>query len=213
MCLHFLSKRSAGFFCPIPQYNGNSRQSILREALQEEGMSFLHDYGAIILSSVAVYLFIVIAIRLFGKTEIAQLSVTDLVFIMLLSNSVQNAMVGADVTLIGGLVAAASLFVVNALFKEFMYRIPGFGRLMEGESLMLVYQGRVNDVNMRKARLTTNELLEAIREHGVARIADVNLAVLEVDGNISVLSNDFQNRTTKAVRRSRVPKRETRKNS
>lgn len=176
-------------------------------------MSFLHDYGAIILSSVAVYLFIVIAIRLFGKTEIAQLSVTDLVFIMLLSNSVQNAMVGADVTLIGGLVAAASLFVVNALFKEFMYRIPGFGRLMEGESLMLVYQGRVNDVNMRKARLTTNELLEAIREHGVAGIADVNLAVLEVDGNISVLSNDFQNRTTKAVRRSRVPKRETRKNS
>ena len=66
---------------------------------------------------------------------------------------------------------------------------------------MLVYQGRVNDVNMRRARLSTNELMEAIREHGVARLADVNLAVLEVAGNISVLSNDFQTRSTKTVRR------------
>lgn len=176
-------------------------------------MSILQNgYLSIILSSVAVYLFIVIAIRLFGKKEIAQLSVSDLVFIMLLSNSVQNAMVGSDTSLVGGLIAAASLFVVNAIFKECMYRIPGFGKLLQGESLMLVYQGRVNDANMRKARLTTNELLEAIREHGVERISDVNLAVLEVDGNISVLSDDFKNRTTKAVRKSRLPKRQTKKN-
>ena len=172
---------------------------------------FQNGYLLIICSSVAVYLFIVLAIRLFGKTEIAQLSVSDLVFIMLLSNAVQNAMVGSDTTLAGGLVAAASLFAVNALFKECIYRIPGFGRFLQGEPLMLVYQGRVNDVNMKKARLTTNELLDAIREHGVARIADVNLAVLEVDGNISVLSDDFQNKTTKSVRKSRLPKRQTRK--
>jgi len=168
-------------------------------------------YLSIILSSVTVYIFIVLAIRLFGKTEIAQLSVADLVFIMLLSNAVQNAMVGSDTTLVGGLVAAASLFAVNALFKEAMYRIPGFGKLMEGESLMLVYQGKVNDANMRKARITTNELLEAIREHGVAAIADVDLAVLEVDGNISVLSNDFQKKTTKSIRKSRLPRRQTKK--
>jgi uncharacterized membrane protein YcaP (DUF421 family) len=73
---------------------------------------------------------------------------------------------------------------------------------------MLVYQGKVNDANMRKARLTTNELLEAIREHGVADISDVDLAVLEVDGNISVLSNDFQRKTTKAIRKSRSARRD-----
>jgi uncharacterized membrane protein YcaP (DUF421 family) len=168
-------------------------------------------YVYIILSSAAVYLFIVISIRLFGKTEIAQLSVADLVFIMLLSNAVQNAMVGSDTSLMGGLVAAGTLFVINAIFKECLYRIPWFGRVMQGESVMLIYQGKVNDANMRKAKLTTNELLEAIREHGVARIADVNLAVLEVDGNISVLSNDFQTKTTKAIRRSRLPKRQTKK--
>lgn len=168
-------------------------------------------YIYIILSSAAVYLFIVTSIRLFGKTEIAQLSVADLVFIMLLSNAVQNAMVGSDTSLMGGLVAAGTLFVINAIFKECMYRIPWFGHVMQGESVMLIYQGKVNDTNMRKAKLTTNELLEAIREHGVAKIADVNLAVLEVDGNISVLSNDFQTKTTKAIRRSRLPKRQTKK--
>lgn len=170
-------------------------------------MSYLY----IVLSSAAVYLFIVIAIRLFGKTEIAQLSVADLVFIMLLSNSVQNAMVGSDTSLLGGLIAAATLFLVNAGFKECMYRIPWFGKMMQGDSLMLIYQGKVNDANMRKARLTTNELLEAIREHGVEKISDVDLAVLEVDGNISVLSNDFRTKTTKAVHRSRLPKKQTKK--
>lgn len=167
-------------------------------------------YISIILSSTAVYLFIVIAIRLFGKTEIAQLSVADLVFILLISNAVQNAMVGPDTSLMGGLVAAATLFLINAVFKECMYRLPWFGRVMQGDSLMLVYQGKVNDANMRKAKLTTNELLEAIREHGVAKVSDVNLAVLEVDGNISVLSNDFQDKTTKAVRK-RITKKVTKK--
>ena len=177
-------------------------------------MEFLHNgYFLIVLSSAAVYLFIVLAIRLFGKTEIAQLSVADLVFIMLLSNAVQNAMVGPDTSLAGGLVAATSLFVVNAVFKECVYRIPRFGKMMQGESLMLIYHGSVNDANMRKARLTTNELLEAVREHSVAKISDVDLAVLEVDGNISVLSNDFQNKTTNAVSKQRDPKKQTKKKS
>lgn len=172
---------------------------------------FQNQYVQIALSSMAVYLFIVLAIRFFGKKEIAQLSVMDLVFIMLLSNAVQNAMVGPDTTLAGGLVAAGALFVVNHLFKEFAYRIPGFNRLIEGQTLMLVYKGKVNDVNMRRARLTTDELLEAIREHGVADVADVDLAVLEVDGNISVLTENFSNKSTRSVRRSRLSKRQTKK--
>lgn len=169
------------------------------------------NYLSIALSAAAVYLFIVIAIRLVGKTEIAQLNVADLVFIMLLSNAVQNAMVGPDTSLAGGLVAAAALFAVNTAFKEGMYRIPWFGKVMQGDSLMLVYQGSVRDANMRRARLTTDELMEAIREHGVARIEDVNLAVLEADGNISVLSNDFQKKTSKTVPKRRQPKKQTKK--
>ena len=75
------------------------------------------DYLAVALTSTAVYLFIVLAIRLFGKKELAQLSVTDLVFILLISNAVQNAMVGQNTSLGGGLVAAGTLFAVNAGFK------------------------------------------------------------------------------------------------
>jgi len=166
-------------------------------------------YLSIVFSSLVVYLFIVVAIRLAGKTEIAQLSVADLVFVMLLSNAVQNAMVGPDTSLTGGLAAAATLFLVNAAFKEGLYRLPWFGRVMQGESMMLIYQGKVNARNMRRARLTQSELMEALREHGVAEISDVNLAVLEVDGNISVLSGDFQKRTTKTVRRGRLPKKQS----
>lgn len=155
-------------------------------------MAFLQNrYVQIILSTVAVYLFIIVAIRLFGKRELSQLSVVDLVFILLISNSVQNAMVGPDATLSGGLAAASALFLTNALLKIVLNRFPKIDRLVEGETLMLVYKGKLNQRNMEKAKLTTAELMESVREHGVMKIQDVDLAVLEMDGNISVLSNSF----------------------
>jgi uncharacterized membrane protein YcaP (DUF421 family) len=154
-----------------------------------------NSYVQIVFSSVVVYLFILIAVRIFGKKEFSQLSVVDLVFILLISNSVQNAMVGPNTTLLGGLVAASALFVTNFVFKRLLYRFPRFGRILQGESLMLIYQGKLHKENLTRARLTMDELMEALREHGVSTIAEVNLAVLEVDGNISVLSDDYRNRT------------------
>lgn len=163
-------------------------------------MFFQNEYVQIIISTVAVYLFIILAIRLFGKKELSQLSVVDLVFILLISNSVQNAMVGSNSTLSGGLVAAAALFVVNFIFKEILYRFPKFGRLVQGETLMLIYKGKLNRKNMEKAKLTIGEIMEAIREHGVSTIEEVDLAVLEVDGNISVLSNEFSRMTVNKIK-------------
>ena len=158
-----------------------------------------NEYVRIVFSTVSVYLFIVIAIRLFGKTELSQLSVVDLVFILLISNSVQNAMVGPNSTLQGGLVAASALFVVNYLFKQALYRFPKLGKLVQGETLLLIYKGKLNKQNLVKARLTVGEIMEAIREHGVSSIEDVDLAVLEVDGNISVLSGDFSHVSQKKI--------------
>jgi uncharacterized membrane protein YcaP (DUF421 family) len=172
---------------------------------------FQNETVRILFSTVIVYLFIVFAIRLFGKTEISQLSVVDLVFILLISNSVQNAMVGPNSTLAGGLVAASALFLTNFIFKRCLYRFPGFGRMVQGESLMLVYKGRVHRENLKKARLTMDELMEAVREHGVLKISDVDLAVLEVDGNISVLSEDFRKKTTKSVKRAKTARRRAKK--
>jgi len=156
-----------------------------------------NNYVRIVFSTFVIYLFIIIAIRLFGKKELAQLSVVDLVFILLISNAVQNAMVGPDSTLLGGLVAASTLFVVNYGLKYLQYRFPRFNKAIEGDATMLVYKGKIIESHMKKAQITSEELMEAVREHGVATVKEVDLAILEVDGSISVLSNQYQKRTTK----------------
>ena len=112
-----------------------------------------NEYTSIILRSVVVYLFMVIAIRLFGKKEIAQLSVIDLVFILLISNSVQNAMVGPSTSLEGGLIAAASLFAVNFTLKNIIYRSKKASEILQGHALMLVYEGKVMEKNLEKSRI------------------------------------------------------------
>lgn len=156
----------------------------------------MKEYLPIIFSSAVVYLFIIIAIRLFGKKEFAQLSVADLVFVLLISNSVQNAMVGSNSSLSGGIAAATTLFIVNYLFKLLLYKFPKFQQFLSGEPMMLIYHGQVNEINLRKARISINELIESVHEHGCRSITDVDLAIFEADGNISILSNDFKNKST-----------------
>lgn len=158
---------------------------------------------AIALRSVAVYLFIVLAIRIFGKKELAQLSVVDLVFILLISNSVQNAMVGDNSTLLGGLVAATSLFVVNMILKNILFKSREISEIFQGNPLLLIYHGKELTKHLKLAQISHEELAAAVREHGVEKISQVDLAVLEVDGNISVLSDNFRHKT---VRRRRAHK-------
>ena len=163
-----------------------------------------NNYIRIIFSSVCVYFFIILAIRLFGKKELAQLSVYDLVFILLISNAVQNAMVGPDSTLTGGLVAAGSLFVINYILKQLQLRYPKFGKAIQGDAIMLVFQGKILSSHMKNAGITEDELMEVIREHGVASVSKVDLAVLEVDGNISVLSTELRKKTTRRRKAHKV---------
>ena len=164
----------------------------------------INNYAHIIISTMAVYLFIVIAIRLFGKKELAQLSVVDLVFILLISNAVQNAMVGPDSTLSGGLVAASTLFVLNYIFKSLQYRYPRFSKVIQGDATMLIYKGKMIESHMKMAKITKEELMEAVREHGVETVDEVDLAIMEVDGSISVLSNQYQKQSVKRRKSSKV---------
>jgi uncharacterized membrane protein YcaP (DUF421 family) len=160
-------------------------------------MEIISGYLKIVLSSSAVYLFIILAIRLFGKKELAQLSIIDLVFILLISNAVQNAMVGSDSSLAGGLVAASTLFIFNYILKYLMYRFPKLINIVQGAEILLIYKGQMNGANMARARITREELTEAVREHGVSEIREVDLAILEIDGNISIISNEYKHRTLK----------------
>ncbi len=157
----------------------------------------MNDIFSIALRSAAVYLFIIIAIRIFGKRELTQLSVIDLVFILLISNAVQNAMIGENSSLLGGIVAATALFLINKLLETIFVKSRRFSHFLQGEPLMLIYQGSVLDDHLRKAKISIDELEASVREHGVRDLTNVDLAVLETDGNISVLSDHYQKKTTR----------------
>lgn len=152
-------------------------------------------YFNIILRSLAVYVFVILAIRLFGKKELSQLSITDLVLILLISNAVQNAMVGPDSSLSGGLVAALTLFLLNYIIKIISFKSKIFSKVLEGEPVMLVYKGFVKHKNLQNQKITIEELEAVAREHGVKSIKDAELIMLEKDGNISVITKELKNQT------------------
>ncbi|HNR18846.1 MAG: DUF421 domain-containing protein [Bacteroidetes bacterium] len=164
----------------------------------------MNPYFEVILRTCAVYIFIVLAIRLFGKKELSQLSVTDLVFIMLISNSVQNAMVGSNVSLLGGIIAAGALFILNSLLKLLSYRSKAISKFLQGEPVMLIHDGNIIDENLWKEKITIRELEAAAREHGVADLKQVNLAVLETDGSISILTDNYKQRTNRKRKSSKT---------
>jgi uncharacterized membrane protein YcaP (DUF421 family) len=158
-------------------------------------------YLDIIIRSVVVYLFMIIAFRLFGKKELSQLNTADVILILLISNSVQNAMVGNNTTLLGGLAAAAVLFAMNFLLKKLMFRFKGFGSFVQEKPEILVHDGQLDFKALNKLSITHEELQEAMREHGVEHFADVKLAMLEIDGNISIISGEGKLRQTHYKRR------------
>jgi uncharacterized membrane protein YcaP (DUF421 family) len=167
-------------------------------------MSQVLPYLIIAGKSVAIYIFIIVAIRIFGKKELSQLSVIDLVFILLISNSVQNAMVGTDSTLQGGMIAALGLFTANYILKLFMGRSQKLSSIIQGEKIILIHDGEVFAEGLKKSTLSIDELERAVREHGVTGIDKVDLAVLEVDGNISILSDNFKHKTIKVRKKPQL---------
>jgi uncharacterized membrane protein YcaP (DUF421 family) len=137
-----------------------------------------------------VYILVLVGLRLSGKREVGQMTPFDLVLILLIANSVQNAMVGPDTSLEGGLIAAGALLVLNFTVGRAARKWLKFGRLLRGHGTLLVNRGILIEEHLKAEGISTEDLMAALREHGVASIEDVRLAVLEVDGSISVLKND-----------------------
>ncbi|AWG26347.1 DUF421 domain-containing protein [Flavobacterium kingsejongi] len=150
----------------------------------------MNPYLDIIIRSASVYLFMVIALRIFGKKELSQLNTADVILILLISNSVQNAMVGTDTSLWGGLAAATVLFVVNFILKKLMFRYKRLNNLLQQKPEILIHNGKIDFDILSKLGITSDELTEAMHEHGVEYYKDVKLAMLEIDGNISIISGD-----------------------
>jgi len=150
----------------------------------------LNSYLDIILRSVAVYFFMVIALRIFGKKELSQLNTADIILILLISNSVQNAMVGNNTTLLGGVTAAFALFLINLIFKKTMLNSAFIKNLVQDKPEILIHNGKIDFKALAKLGITSDELEEAMREHGVEYYKDVKLAMFEIDGNISIISGN-----------------------
>lgn len=161
----------------------------------------MNPYLDIVIRSSAVYLFMVIALRIFGKKELSQLNTTDVILILLISNSVQNAMVGNNTTLWGGLAAATILFAINFILKKLIYRYKKFSDFMLEKPEILIHNGTLDFKNLGKLDITSDELKEAMREHGVEYFKDVKLAMLEVDGNISIITGESNLKQTHYKRR------------
>lgn len=141
----------------------------------------------IVLRTAVVYVVVLGLLRLGGKRELGQMSPADLVVILIIANAVQNAMNGGDVSLIGGLVAAATLVGMNLLLGRLGRSIPVLGRLVVEEPTLLLQDGDPIQKNMRSEHVDVADIEMAAREHGIADLKEVAAAVLEVDGSISII--------------------------
>jgi uncharacterized membrane protein YcaP (DUF421 family) len=150
----------------------------------------LHTLLDIAIRTTVVYAFVLIGLRLSGTRTLGQLTVFDFVLLLIIANAVQNAMVGPDTSLAGGLVAAGILMTWHWVINRVRLSDRRLAKLLSGEGIMLIYHGKILEEHVHRAGVTRDELLQALREHGVARVEDVMFAVLEPDGTISVVRYD-----------------------
>jgi uncharacterized membrane protein YcaP (DUF421 family) len=158
------------------------------------GEVFSHPDPAGLLSIAAktaiIYVFLVAGLRLLGKRELGQMTIYDFVLVVVLANSVQNAMVGDDTTLAGGLIAALTLLVLNRVISFALNLSPGLEHRLVGEPVLLVNNGHLLRSRMQREGITPEQLQAALREHGIASPSDARMCVLEVDGTISVVPKE-----------------------
>jgi len=158
----------------------------------------------IVVRTVIVYAALLLGLRLMGKREMGQMTVFDLVVLLVISNAVQNAMVGQDTSVIGGLIAAACLLVVNRLVAALRLHNPRLRRAIEGVPTVLVLHGQLVQQGLRREGVDPSEIDTALREHGIDSVEGVRLAVLEPDGSISIVPQETG--TLRAKRHTRYLK-------
>jgi uncharacterized membrane protein YcaP (DUF421 family) len=165
----------------------------------------VHDGLLIALKTTVIYVFLIGGLRLLGKRELGQMTVYDLVLMIVLANAVQNAMVGDDNTLFGGLISATTLILLNRLLRYLLKRSSRLERTLVGEPVVLLNDGKLMTETMDREGITREQVLAALREHGLDSLEDAHICVLEVDGEISVVpTNAIVHRTRRHYRALRL---------
>ena len=165
-------------------------------------MFALVDPLGVLLRTAVVYIAVLFALRVAGKREVGQMTTFDFVTLLLLANAVQNAMVGQDSSVLGGLLAALTLLLMNAGIAWARLRFPKLRSLIEGSPTLIVWRGKILKEALDHEEIDRDTLFAAFREHGVLNEKDVEMAVLEADGSISVVpkSNLTPRRTPHSLR-------------
>jgi uncharacterized membrane protein YcaP (DUF421 family) len=138
-----------------------------------------------ILRPIVVYVFLVVGLRLAGKRELAQLNPFDLIVLLTLSNTVQNAIIGEDNSVTGGLIGAATLLALNHFVVKYLYNHEGLDRLIEGDPDVLIEAGQVKMDRLKEELMTRAELEVAAHKQGFASLDEIDRAVLDPGGNIA----------------------------
>jgi uncharacterized membrane protein YcaP (DUF421 family) len=137
-----------------------------------------------------VYIFLVVGLRLFGKRELAQINTFDLIVLLTLSNTVQNAIIGDDSTITGGVIGATSLLVLNYLVVRFLFRRAKLDRFLEGAPVVLIKDGKIQQRRLDHELITLTELQAAAHKQGFRGLDDVDRCVLETGGSLSFIAKD-----------------------
>jgi len=166
----------------------------------------MNEYLDIVIRSLGVYFFMLLALRVFGKKELSQLNTADIILILLISNAVQNAMVGSNTSLTGGITAALVLFLVNFGIKKILFKFPKLNKLIHEKPVVLIHDGKADYKALTDLSISSDELHQALREHGLEHYTEVKLALMEIDGNISIISGQD------TLKRSLYKRRQNRKN-
>jgi uncharacterized membrane protein YcaP (DUF421 family) len=141
--------------------------------------------GEKLLRTFAVYAFLLVGLRLAGKRELGQLNPFDLVVLLLLSNTLQNAIIGEDNSLAGGIIGATALLVLNWIVVRFLYAHPVIARWLEGDSDVLIKDGALLEPRLQRELITKEELEAAARRQGLESLQHVETCRLEVGGALT----------------------------
>lgn len=141
-----------------------------------------------VLRTIIIYFFLIVGLRIAGKRELAQLNPFDLVVLLLLSNTVQNAVIGEDNSITGGIIGASTLFIINYVMVRVLYGHQKLDQLIEGEADILVDNGKINHERLKEELITIAELQVAAHKQGIASLDEVERAILEPGGAISFIA-------------------------
>lgn len=156
---------------------------------------FHFDVGPLnlLVRAVAVYLVVLILLRLGGKRQIGQMGATEFVAVLLISNAVQNSMNGGDNSLIGGLWLAAILIAMSTAISWITYKSRFFAHLFEGTPTLLVHHSKVITKNLKREMMTQRQLREMLRHQGFRSLTEIKDVILEADGTLTVVRSDVAN--------------------